>query len=71
MRIHPGAAATISLLLQRGAKDEEIDGIIELMSKMDNQDGKTYLGQLQDFDRAIQTFRRKKNPFVKNVPHYS
>jgi hypothetical protein len=71
MRIHPGAAATISLLLQRGAKDDEIDGIIELMATMDNRDGKTYLGQIHDFDRAIQTYRRKKSPFAKNESAYS
>jgi hypothetical protein len=68
MRIHPGAAATISLLLQRGARDEEIDGIIELMAIMDNSPGKTYLTQINDFDRAIQTYRRKKNPLVLNPP---
>jgi hypothetical protein len=74
MRIHPGAAATIALLLQRGAKDDEIDGVIDLMSRMENTKapGKEdlYSTQLADFDRAIQIYRRQKNPLVSSRGKY-
>ena len=70
MRIHPGAAATIALLLQRGAKDEEIDGLIEHMSQMPDSSGKLYRTQIEDFDRAIQTYRRRMNPLVSKPEKY-
>lgn len=74
MRIHPGAAATIALLLQRGAKDDEVDGLIELMGQMEDTKGndreKLYSTQLADFDRAIQIFRRKKNPLLSSPDKY-
>lgn len=74
MRIHPGAAATIALLLQRGARDDEIDGLIALMGQMEDTKGddreKLYSTQLADFDRAIQIYRRKKNPLVSKAEKY-
>jgi len=74
MRIHPGAAATIALLLQRGARDEEVGGLIELMGQMEDTKGnnreKLYSTQLADFDRAIQIYRRKKNPLVSDSRKY-
>lgn len=74
MRIHPGAAATIALLLQRGAKDNEIDGLIELMGQMEDTKGnnreKLYSTQLADFDRAIQIYRRRNSPLVRSPEKY-
>lgn len=74
MRIHPGAAATIALLLQRGAKDHEVDGLIALMGEMEDTKGndreKLYSTQLADFDRAIQIYRRKNNPLVSKPEKY-
>lgn len=65
MNIHPGASATMALLLQRGAKDSELDGIIALMAEMENSPGTEYLDLIKDFDRAIRTYRLKRNPLLK------
>lgn len=74
MRIHPGATATIALLLQRGARDDEIDGLIALMGQMDGTKGddrdKLYSTILKDIDQAIQIYRRKKNPLVSKPEKY-
>lgn len=74
MRIHPGATATIALLLQRGAKDDEVDGLIELLGQLDGTKGddrdKLYSTQIADFDQAIQIYRRKKNPLVSKAEKY-
>lgn len=74
MRIHPGAAATIALLMQRGARDDEVDGLIDLMGQMEDTKGndreKLYSTQLADFDRAIQIYRRKKNPLLSKPEKY-
>lgn len=74
MRIHPGATATIALLLQRGAKDDEIDGLIALLGEMDGTKGddrdKLYSTQVKDFDQAIQFYRRRSNPLVSKPEKY-
>ena len=74
MRIHPGAAATIALLLQRGARDDEIDGLIALMGQMEDTKGddrdKLYSTILTDIDQAIQIYRRKKNPLLSKTEKY-
>jgi hypothetical protein len=74
MRIHPGATATIALLLQRGARDDEIDGLIALMGEMDGTKGddrdKLYSTQLKDFDQAIQIYRRRTSPLVRSPEKY-
>lgn len=67
MNVHPGAAATMALLLQRGARPEEVDGLIALMAEMENSPGTTYLDQINDFDRAIRTYRLKRNPLLKSA----
>lgn len=67
MNIHPGASATMALLLQRGAKDSELDGIIALMADMENSPGTDYLDLIKDFDRAIKTYRLKRNPLISSA----
>lgn len=60
MKLHPAPTAVVALLLARGAKKDEVDGVVKIMTDFPDKAYLTYEEEIDDIDRAIEMFRKQR-----------